>query len=261
MSDPRPSIIPTLLAELDLALAAPIAPWRLYPQWQAQRQLLQRTRDILSLWPTTDTAVLGPLQTEIQQLLTQRQELQAEVADLTAQRSALQAEMMVPLINQVEQLELFQQRTQQMLRDVDGTVQLTLRSVDQDLTAHQRGFTQRLGKLEDLSQQSETIVATLLSQLIAEVQQLRQLPPATSAMTDGRSQTIGLTASPVVATSQLPARPPITSAAPDADTIGELTDLLSGLGLRPANPVPPIDPPDDREFTLSLLDDRFELDT
>jgi hypothetical protein len=261
VSDPRPSIIPTLLAALDRALAAPIAPWRLYPQWQAQRQLLQRARDILSLWPTSGAAVLAPLQADIQQLIAQRQALQAEVAELTAQRSALQAEMMVPLIAQVEQLELFQQRTQQMLRDVDGTVQLTLRSVDQDLTAHQRGFTQRLGKLEDLSQQSETIVATLLSQLIAEVQQLRQLPSAPGPMTDGQSQTIGLTASPRVTASQLPASSPTSRAAPDADTIGELTDLLSGLGLRPADPVPPIAPTDATEFTLSLLDDRFELDT
>jgi hypothetical protein len=261
VSDPRPSIIPTLLAALDRALAAPIAPWRLYPQWQAQRQLLQRARDVLSLWPTTDAAVVAPLQADIQQLLTQRQALQAEVTTLTAQRSALQAAMMVPLIDQVEQLELFQQRTQQMLRDVDGTVQLTLRSVDQDLTAHQQSFTQRLGKLEDLSQQSETIVATLLSQLIAEVQQLRQLPPATGA--------IDLPVAPPIA-STLPAAVPAIAPTPaiPGEPIAELADLLSGLGLRAIPPIPPlaqppgtgIAPTDGTEFTLSLLDDRFELD-
>jgi hypothetical protein len=253
VSDPRPPIIPTLLAELDRALAAPIAPWRRYPQWQTQRQLLQRVRDILSLWPTTAGAVLAPLEAEIQQLLTQRQVLQAEVADLTAQRSRLQSELMAPLIDQVEQLELFQQRTQQMLRDVDGTVQLTLRSVDQDLTAHQQGFTQRLGKLEDLSQQSETIVATLLSQLIQEVQQLRQLPPAAP---------IGLPANrPLFPTANAAAPDDATpDAAAPVTTIGQLSDLLSALGLREATPVNPIVPTDVTEFTLSLLDDRFELD-
>jgi hypothetical protein len=267
VSNPRPPIIPTLLAALDRALAAPIAPWRVYPQWQAQRQLLQRVRDILSLWPTTESAVestiLAPLQADIQQLVAQRQALQAEVTELTMQRSALQAQMMAPLIDQVEQLELFQQRTQQMLRDVDGTVQLTLRSVDQDLTAHQRGFTQRLGKLEDLSQQSETIVATLLSQLIQEVQQLRQLPPATGPMTNGQSETIGLSiATPLFPPTSPSATAPV-AATPVAATpvaIGQLTDLLGQLGLREAAPVNPIAPTDVTEFTLSLLDDRFELD-
>jgi hypothetical protein len=233
VSDPRPPIIPTLLAELDRCLAQPGVPWRLYPQWQAQRQLLQRLRDVLSLWPTSAGQLLAPLQADIQQLLAQRQALQAEVADLTAQRSVLQAQMMTPLIAQVEQLELFQQRANQVIRDVDGALQLTFRSVDQDMAAYQREFAQRLGKLDDLSQQSETIVATLLQQLIQEMPQLRQLPPSPS----GRSPD-PVTIAAVNALDAPTPPPPTASGA----TIGQL------------------DAPSTDEFTLSDLPDRFEPD-
>jgi hypothetical protein len=250
VSDPRPPIIPTLLAELDRCLAQPGAPWRLYPQWQAQRQLLQRLRDVLSLWPTSAGQLLAPLQADIQQLLAQRQALQAEVVALTAQRSALQAEMMTPLIAQVEQLERFQQRANQVIRDVDGTLQLTLRSVDQDMAAYQRGLAQRLGKLDDLSQQSETIVATLLQQLIQEVQQLRQLPP-----------TAGTAPAPLpiaplhTLAASSPPPPPL-----DGATIGRLDELLGWLGLVPdaAISVPP--PAVADEFILWDMPDWFEPD-
>jgi hypothetical protein len=249
VSDPRPPIIPTLLAELDRCLAQPGAPWRLYPQWQAQRQLLQRLRDVLSLWPTSAGQLLAPLQADIQQLLAQRQALQAEVADLTAQRSVLQAQMMTPLIAQVEQLERFQQRTNQVIRDVDGSLQLTFRSFDQDMAAYQRGFAQRLGKLDDLSQQSETIVATLLEQLIQEVQQLRQLPPASGRSPDP----LPIAAVHTVAVSSPPTRPP------DGATIGQLDELLGLLGFAQDVPVS-VPPPIDDEFTLWAMPDLFEPD-
>lgn len=249
VSDPRPPIIPTLLAELDRCLAQPGVPWRLYPQWQAQRQLLQRLRDVLSLWPTSAGQLLAPLQADIQQLLAQRQALQAEVANLTAQRSVLQAQMMTPLIAQVEQLELFQQRTNQVIRDVDGSLQLTFRSFDQDMAAYQRGFAQRLGKLDDLSQQSETIVATLLEQLIQEVQQLRQLPPASGTSPDPL---------PIAAMNALDAMPIMSPPTVSGATIGQLDELLGLLGF--AQDVPVSVPPIGDEFTLWAMPDLFEPD-
>jgi hypothetical protein len=263
--DPRPPIIPMLLAELDRCLAQPGTPWRLYPQWQAQRQLLQRLRDVLSLWPTSGSQSLAPLQSDIQQLLAQRQTLQAEVADLTVQRSLLQSQMMMPLIDQVEQLELFQQRTNQVIRDVDGALQLTFRSFDQDMAAYQQGFAQRLGKLDDLSQQSETIVATLLQQLIQEVQQLRQLPPAVVARSPDALSIVAVNAPPAAAISRLP--PPASGT-----TIGQLDELLGLLGLVDPPPMPPPAITDQgwpplgwptpiaEEFTRSDLRDQFELD-
>jgi hypothetical protein len=265
VSDPRPPIIRTLIAELDRCLAQSGTPWRLYPQWQVQRQLLQRLRDVLSLWPTSGSQLLAPLQSDIQQLLTQRQALQAEVADLTAQRSVLQSQMMMPLIDQVEQLERFQQRTNQVIRDVDGALQLTFRSFDQDMTAYQNGFAQRLGKLDDLSQQSETIVATLLQQLIQEVQQLRQLPPAATAQSPDPLPIVVVDAQSAMTTA-MPA--PTTSGA----TIGQLDELLGWLGLANAPRVTPaaitdrgrsmrgLAAPINEEFTLSDIADLFEPD-
>ncbi len=258
VSDPRPPIIPTLIAELDRCLAQPGLPWRLYPQWQVQRQLLQRLRDVLSLWPTSAGQLLAPLQADIQQLLAQRQTLQAEVADLTAQRSQLQSQMLLPLIDQVEQLERFQQRTNQVIRDVDGALQLTFRSFDQDMAAYQQGFAQRLGKLDDLSQQSETIVATLLQQLIQEVQQLRQLPPAALVRSPDR-----LTPAAVNAPSPL-ATPPSTAS---GTTIGQLDELFGLLGLAPGSPLTAAASTDHElampiaaEFTLSDLTTLFDPD-
>ncbi len=247
VSDPRPPIIPTLIAELDRCLAQPGLPWRLYPRWQVQRQLLQRLRDVLALWPTSAGQLLAPLQADIQQLLAQRQTLQAEVADLTAQRSQLQSQMLLPLIDQVEQLERFQQRTNQVIRDVDGALQLTFRSFDQDMAAYQQGFAQRLGKLDDLSQQSETIVATLLQQLIQEVQQLRQVPPAATTM-------------PPAATTM----PPATAS---GTTIGQLDELFGLLGLANGSPLATaantdrgLALPIAAEFTLSDLTNLFDPD-
>jgi hypothetical protein len=231
VSDPRPAIIPALLAELDRALSQSAAPWRRYAQWQSQRQLLQRLRDVLSLWPAADqqSQFLTPLQADIQQLMVQRQVLQAEVTALTVARSRQQAQIMVPLIDQVEQLELFQQRTERLLRDVDGALQLTFRSVDQDLLAYRLGLLQRLDQMEGLSQQSETIVATLLQQLIQSV------PPV-----------------PPPVTSPLPSAA-LTPTAP----IAQLDELLGLLGLSdPANLAAPV-PPSTAEFVLTELSDLF----
>ncbi len=262
MSDPRPPIIPSLIAELDRCLAQPGLPWRLYPQWQVQRQLLQRLRDVLSLWPTSAGQLLAPLQTDIQQLLAQRQTLQAEVADLTAQRSQLQSQMLLPLIDQVEQLERFQQRTNQVIRDVDGALQLTFRSFDQDMAAYQHGFAQRLGKLDDLSQHSETIVATLLQQLIQEVQQLRQLPPASLVRSPDRLP-------PAAVNASTPLTTPLTTPASTASgtTIGQLDELCGLLGLAPGSPLAAAGNTDHglavpiaAEFTLSDLTNLFDPD-
>jgi hypothetical protein len=266
VSDPRPPLIQALLTELDRTLAQPLAPWRRYAQWHSQRQLLQRLRDVLSLWPPTPNPIvpaaetttiadvrsqlLAPLQADIQQLLTQRQALQAEVADLTAQRSLQQAQIMAPLIDQVEQLELFQQRTNQMIQAVDGSMQLTLRGFDQDLETYRRALTQRLGQLDDLSQQSETIVATLLQQVIQEVQLLRQLPPAppTAAPIAPIATPISPTATAVTEVGQSP--PVVTS-------ISQLADLLGELGLIAAGVTPSTIAMTASELTLTDLDDRF----
>jgi hypothetical protein len=239
VSDPRPAIIPALLAELDRALSQPASPWRRYAQWQSQRQLLQRLRDVLSLWPAADpqsarpqSPLAGPLQADIQQLMVQRQVLQAEVTALTVARSRQQAQIMVPLIDQVEQLELFQQRTERLLRDVDGALQVTFRSVDQDLLAYRLGLLQRLDQMEGLSQQSETIVATLLQQLIQSV------PP-----------TPPLSPSPVTT--------PLPPAAVAPTPIAQLDALLGLLGLsHPTNLAAPV-PPSTAEFVLTELSDLF----
>jgi hypothetical protein len=244
VSDPRPAIIPALLAELDRALSQPASPWRRYAQWQSQRQLLQRLRDVLSLWPAPQSPpqslpqslplpLAGPLQADIQQLMVQRQVLQAEVTALTVARSRQQAQIMVPLIDQVEQLELFQQRTERLLRDVDGALQVTFRSVDQDLLAYRLGLLQRLDQMEGLSQQSETIVATLLQQLIQSV------PP-----------TPPLSPSPVTT----PLAP--VAVAPTAP-IAQLDALLGLLGLsHPTNIAAPA-LPSTEEFVLTELSDLF----
>ncbi|MBE9031736.1 hypothetical protein IQ266_18545 [filamentous cyanobacterium LEGE 11480] len=198
MSDPRPQIVQDLLGELDRLLGQPFTPWRLYQQWQGQRQLMQRVRDVLSLWPTTSvppfeqsnalagspppeppitdiqSQLLAPLQADLQQLLQQRQALRVEVERLESQRSQQQAQIMQPLIAQVEQLELFQQRADQVLRGVDGALQFTFQAFDQDMEAYRRSLTQRFSQLEDLGQQSEVVVSTLLQPLIQELQQLHQ---------------------------------------------------------------------------------------
>jgi hypothetical protein len=236
VSDPRPAIIPALLAELDRALSQPASPWRRYAQWQSQRQLLQRLRDVLSLWPAADpqsarpqSPLAGPLQADIQQLMVQRQVLQAEVTALTVARSRQQAQIMVPLIDQVEQLELFQQRTERLLRDVDGALQVTFRSVDQDLLAYRLGLLQRLDQMEGLSQQSETIVATLLQQLIQSV------PPPLSP-----------------ATTSLPPAP-----LPPTAPIAQLDELLGLLGL--SHPTNLAALPSTEEFVLTELSDLFPI--
>jgi hypothetical protein len=270
VSDPRPPLIQTLLTELDRALAQPSAPWRLYSQWLSQRQLLQRLRDVLSLWPQEPQAIaptsettafaavrsqlLTPLQTDIQQLLDQRQALQAEVADLTAQRSLQQAQIMAPLIEQVEQLELFQQRTQQVIQAVDGSMQLTFRIFDQDLEAYRRGLAQRLGNLTDLSQQSETIVASLLPELIQAAQQLRQLPPAAPPPRTLSSATPAATPSPTTVT-ELPSPPPPPAT---VTAISQLDDLLGLLGFEATDTAPtnPSASTHNDEFRLTEWDDR-----
>jgi hypothetical protein len=247
VSDPRPAIIPALLAELDRALSQPASPWRRYAQWQSQRQLLQRLRDVLSLWPAADpqsarpqsspqslpqSPLASPLQADIHQLMVQRQVLQAEVTALTVARSRQQAQIMVPLIDQVEQLELFQQRTERLLRDVDGALQVTFRSVDQDLLAYRLGLLQRLDQMEGLSQQSETIVATLLQQLIQSVPPVPPLPPS-------------------------PVTTPLPPAAVAPTPIAQLDALLGLLGLsHPTNLAAPV-PPSTAEFVLTELSDLF----
>jgi hypothetical protein len=171
----------------------------------------------------------GPLQADIQQLMVQRQVLQAEVTALTVARSRQQAQIMVPLIDQVEQLELFQQRTERLLRDVDGALQVTFRSVDQDLLAYRLGLLQRLDQMEGLSQQSETIVATLLQQLIQSV------PPPLSP-----------------ATTPLPPAP-----LPPTAPIAQLDELLGLLGL--SHPTNLAALPSTEEFVLTELSDLFPI--
>jgi hypothetical protein len=278
VSDPRPPLIQTLLTELDRALAQPLAPWRLYSQWLSQRQLLQRLRDVLSLWPTAQNPIvpaaatttitdvrsqlLAPLQADIQQLLTQRQALQAEVAALTRQRSLQQAQIMAPLIDQVEQLELFQQRTNQMIQAVDGSMQLTFRVFDQDLEAYRRGLVQRLDQLDDLSQQSETIVATLLQQVIQEVQQLRQLPPAPptalSQSSPDDDRAVAITAAAPISPTAVTA---IGQSPPAAvPSISQLADLLGELGLTASGVASKPIAMTESELTLTDLDDLFLVD-
>lgn len=255
---PSAALIQTLCQDIDRLLATSVAPWRYPAQLQAQRQLLQRLRDVLVLWPgtastepvtaaaqATHVLVVEALQTDIQQLLQTRQALQQEVAQLSAQRAQQQAQMLLPLIEQVEQLERFQTRTNNMLQDVDRSLQLTLRTADSDIAAYEQSLAQRLTKLDDLSQQSETIVATLFQQLLQEIQQLRSSPSSISAVDAGGTpalpaplDVVAIGAASTIAASTVSASTVSASAvnalAP-AMPIAQLSEILPRLGITAAS--------------------------
>jgi hypothetical protein len=184
---------------------------------------------------------------------------------------------MQPLIDQVEQLEQFQQRADRVLKGVDQSLQFTFQTLDQDMVAYRRSLTQRFGQLEDLSQQSETIVATLLQRLIEASPSPVMLRADRPELAPGETTTsllspilplsaVGTLESAAAAT--VPAVPP---AAPRS--IASLQAILSQLGLthpssRSAFPV--VGSNDEStgidaeftgindEFTLSEITDLFE---
>lgn len=284
MSDRPPSSIQVLIADINRVLRQPLAVWRLYPQAVAQRQLLERTREVLSLWPTnapnpeltspeltlpanaskpvgadapTDTptaavnslttSLLAPLQADIQTLTAQRQALQQEVTQLEATKQLQQQQMMAPLIQQVEDLETFHDRANQILQSLDNSLKLTFTGLEQDAASYQRSLAQRLSQLYEMGEQSETVIANLLQQLVTEIQELAQSPtqtalrpatqPAISAQSEASQPTVTATAIRRSAESSSPRIDPATTSAnleqPTAEqspeTITSLTELLSEL--------------------------------
>jgi hypothetical protein len=225
MSDRPPSSIQVLIADINRILRQPLAVWRLYPQAVAQRQLLERTREVLALWPTnaassastlpvnanepgtTDTtndtstaaingitaSLLAPLQADIQTLTAQRQSLQQEVTQLEATKQLQQQQMMAPLIQQVEDLETFHDQANQILQSLDSTLKLTFTGLEQDAASYQRSLAQRLSQLYEMGEQSETVIAHLLQQLVTEIQELAQNPPQNAL----RAAEISSTAQPL----------------------------------------------------------------
>lgn len=197
MSDPRPQVVQALIQEIERVIEQVSPPWRLYQSWREQRQLLQRVRDVLSLWPPASPTngasrreqsvdriqanILAALQHDIQRLSQHRQQLQTEVDQLQSQLDVQRVQVMQPLIEQVEQLELFQQRADQTLQNLDRSLQLTFRTLDRDMGTYERALLQRLGHLDNLSQQGEAIVINLLQQVIREMQQLPSADTATAA--------------------------------------------------------------------------------
>ncbi len=207
--------------------------------------------------------LLVPLQQEVQQLGQKRSALQAEIADLERQLAAAQNQLNStqrvgnssvnlsanPLVNpslasidiSESEAQIIHDRATQLIGQLDSTIQLSFRALDQDVQTYRIALTRQLEQLYDLGQRSESVIATLLQQVIDEAQQAAQryaaavgsaqlpVPAPLMVMEPIASQTESLEGSGSLGS----LFPPVTSSASPAavDEIRTLTELLRSLGL------------------------------
>jgi ribosomal protein L29 len=247
----------SLITELDRLLAQSRLKSRLGGH-REQRHMLQRLRDLLA--QPDGTKVLNA---EIAALTAQRDALRAEIVALNAQKATQQTDN--PETHRA--IENLSTLTHHRLRELDSSVELVFRTLQQHLQTYAVDLEQGLDRMHLLSGQSEILVSSLVSRLLQQASpdpqpKISPQPPA-AVNPDDRIGTLGELLSQLTQSSQPQSSQPQSSETQSSETPatagnpkGSQDFTLRGMGdISPPAP----EPNDMNAITLADIETLFAL--
>ena len=115
--------------------------------------------------------LIQPLQTDVENLRQQREHLMLEIRQLEARRQyASELSPMTPY-QSLEQLRVFQDRLDEVVRGLDSTLNVVFESLQRNVNAYEESLGQGIDKLHHLGQQGEIIFTALINHLAQKLGQ------------------------------------------------------------------------------------------